>query len=223
MEVRVMKMRFPDRTEAGRLLAEQLKAYANRPEVLVLALPRGGVPVGFQVARTLNAPLDICLVRKLGVPGHKELAMGAIAPGGVMVLNEDVVRDLRISKESIERVAAEEQQELQRRNRAYRGDRPVPDIQNRTVILVDDGIATGSTVRAAIATLRQQQPQFLVVAVPVGPLSTCNHLKAEADELVCLRALEPFRAISLWYDDFSQTTDDEVRSLLAKQSLVISN
>lgn len=216
-------MRFRDRTEAGRLLAEQLQAYASRPEVLVLALPRGGVPVAFEVARTLNAPLDICLVRKLGVPGYKELAMGAIAPGGVMVLNEDVVRELRISKENIERVAAEELQELERRNRAYRENRPVPEIQNRTVILVDDGIATGSTVRAAIATLRQQHPERVVVAVPVAPLSTYNQLKAEADELVCLRALEPFRAISLWYDDFSQTTDDEVRSLLAKQSLVTSN
>lgn len=219
----MIKMRYRDRAEAGRLLAEQLQAYANRPDVLVLALPRGGVPVAFEVARTLNAPLDICLVRKLGVPGYKELAMGAIAPGGVMVLNENVVRELGISKESIERVAAEEQQELERRNRAYRGDRRVPDIQNRTVILVDDGIATGSTVRAAIATLRQQQPEWVAVAVPVAPLSTCNQLKAEADDLVCLRALEPFRAISLWYDDFSQTTDDEVRSLLAKQSLVISN
>lgn len=216
-------MRYRDRTEAGRLLAEQLQAYANRPDVLVLALPRGGVPVGFQVARSLNAPLDICLVRKLGVPGYKELAMGAIAPGGVMVLNEDVVRELRISKEGIERVAAEEQQELERRNRAYRGDRPVPNIHNRTVILVDDGIATGSTVRAAIATIRQQRPEWVAVAVPVAPLSTYHQLKAEADDLVCLRALEPFRAISLWYDDFSQTTDDEVRSLLAKQSLVTSN
>lgn len=216
-------MRYRDRTEAGRLLAEQLQAYASRPEVLVLALPRGGVPVAFEVARTLNAPLDICLVRKLGVPGYKELAMGAIAPGGVMVLNEDVVRELRISKENIERVAAEELQELERRNRAYRGNRPVPDIQNRTVILVDDGIATGSTVRAAIATLRQQHPERVVVAVPVAPLSTYSQLRAEADEIVCLRALEPFRAISLWYDDFSQTTDDEVRSLLAKQSFVTSN
>jgi putative phosphoribosyl transferase len=217
----MIKIRFRDRTEAGRLLAEQLKAYANRSEVLVLALPRGGVPVGFQVSHTLNAPLDICLVRKLGAPGHKELAMGAIAPGGVMVLNEDVVRELRISKETIEQVVAEEQQELQRRNRAYRGYLPAPDIEHRTVILVDDGIATGSTVRAAIATLRQQQPQFVVVAVPVAPLCTWKQLKAEADDLVCLKALEPFRAISLWYDDFSQTTDDEVRSLLAKQSLAI--
>ncbi|WP_017720263.1 phosphoribosyltransferase [Kamptonema formosum] len=216
-------MRYRDRTEAGRLLAEQLQAYASRPEVLVLALPRGGVPVAFEVARRLNAPLDICLVRKLGAPGYKELAMGAIAPGGVMVLNQNVVGELRISKENIERVAAEEQQELERRNRTYRGDRPAPDIQNRTVILVDDGIATGSTVRAAIATLRQQKPERVVVAVPVAPLSTCNELKAEADEIVCLRALEPFRAISLWYGDFSQTTDDEVRSLLAKQSFVTSN
>jgi putative phosphoribosyl transferase len=213
--------RFRNRTEAGQMLATELVAYANRSDVLVLGLPRGGVPVAYEVAKALNVPLDICLVRKLGVPSNRELAMGAIGTGGVMVINQEIVRSLRISPEAIERVVAQEQQELERRERAYRGTRPLPDLESRTIILIDDGIATGSTLRAGIATLRQHQPQSIVVAVPVAPLSTCNDLKAEVDKVVCLLTPETFNSISLWYADFTQTTDEEVRKLLAEQSLVI--
>ncbi len=209
-------MRFQNRTEAGQLLAEKLAAYANRPDVLVLGLPRGGVPVAFEVAKALNVPLDICLVRKLGVPEQPELAMGAIATGGVMVLNDNAIQWQGISKEAIATVAATEQQELERRDRIYRGDRPIPDVSQRTIILIDDGIATGSTLRAAIATLRQQQPECIVVAVPVAPPSTCNELKAEVDKVVCLITPESLCSISLWYEDFSQTTDEEVCNLLAQ-------
>ena len=211
-----MTMVLPNRTEAGRLLAKKLTAYANRSDVLVLGLPRGGVPVAFEVAKALNLPLDICLVRKLGVPVHKELAMGAIAMGGVMVLNDEVIKWRRISRQAIDAVARRERLELRRRDRLYRGDRPIPDLRNRTVILIDDGIATGSTLRAAIAALRKLQPKSIVVAVPVAPPSTCNQLQAEVDEVVCLRTPEPLSSISLWYEDFSQTTDEEVRHLLAK-------
>ncbi len=211
-----MTMVLPNRTEAGRLLAKKLTAYANRSDVLVLGLPRGGVPVAFEVAKALNLPLDICLVRKLGVPGHKELAMGAIAMGGVMVLNDEVIKWRRISRQAIDAVARRERLELRRRDRLYRGDRPIPDLRNRTVILIDDGIATGSTLRAAIAALRKLQPKSIVVAVPVAPPSTCNQLQAEVDEVVCLRTPEPLSSISLWYEDFSQTTDEEVRRLLAR-------
>lgn len=207
---------FSNRTEAGQLLARKLTTYTNRSDVLVLALPRGGVPVAFEVAKALNAPLDICLVRKLGVPGHKELAMGAIATGVVMVLNEEVVESVGISKEIINQVAAQEQQELERRDRLYRGNRPVPEVKNRTILLIDDGIATGSTMRAAITTLRKQQPKSIVVAVPVAPPSTCNELKLEVDQVVCLTMPPTFHAIGLWYEDFSQTTDEEVRNLLAQ-------
>ncbi|WP_026103576.1 phosphoribosyltransferase [Pseudanabaena sp. PCC 6802] len=212
-----MMSRFQNRTEAGKLLADRLKEYTNRPGGLVLGLPRGGVPVAFEVAQALDLPLDICLVRKLGVPGHKELAMGAIASGGVRVLNYDVVSWLGISGKTIDGVAAKELRELQRRDRAYRGDRPSPDVRDRTVILVDDGLATGSTMRAAITVLKSQQPQQIIVAVPVAPLETCNELQAEVDKLVCLITPEPFYAIGLWYEDFAQTTDDEVRKLLAKR------
>lgn len=211
-----MTMRFQNRTEAGQLLAEKLAAYANRPDVLVLGLPRGGVPVAFEVAKALNVPLDICLVRKLGVPEQPELAMGAIATGGVMVLNDNAIQWQGISKEAIDTVAATEQQELERRDRIYRGDRPIPDVSQRTIILIDDGIATGSTLRAAIATLRQQQAECIVVAVPVAPSSTCNELKAEVDKVVCLITPESLCSISLWYEDFSQTTDEEVCNLLAQ-------
>jgi predicted phosphoribosyltransferase len=207
-------MLFRDRTEAGRQLASRLSAYADRPDVVVLALPRGGVPVGFEVARALHAPLDVFLVRKLGVPGREELAMGAIATGGVRVLNEDVVQTLWIPDEVIEHVAAEEQQELQRRERLYRDDRPPVDVRGRTVILIDDGLATGSSMRAAVAALRQQRPARIIVAVPVGSPDTCMALRAEADEAVCYRMPEPFGAVGLWYQDFAQTTDEEVRSLL---------
>jgi putative phosphoribosyl transferase len=211
-----------NRTQAGQLLAKKLTVYANRSDVIVLGLPRGGVPVAFELAQALNVPLDICLVRKLGVPGQEELAMGAIGWGDVMTINEDVVNWLGISRDTIARVAGMEQQELQRRDRMYRGDRPIPDVQHRTVILVDDGIATGSTIRAAITTLRQQQPDQIVVAVPVASPITCNQLKAEVDQVVCLIAPASLSSISLWYKDFSQTTDAEVCNLLA-QAAVLSN
>jgi putative phosphoribosyl transferase len=211
-------MLFRDRTEAGQTLARHLTAYAGRPDVLVLALPRGGVPVAYEVARALDAPLDVFLVRKLGVPGREELAMGAIATGGVRVLNEDVVRALGIPEQLIDTVAAEEQVELERGERDYRGDRAAPDVRGRTVILVDDGLATGSTMRAAVAALRQQQPVRIVVAAPVGAAETCAEFKEEADESICARTPEPFYAVGLWYGDFSQTTDEEVRDLLRRAS-----
>src|SRR3954463_14802975 len=209
-------MFFSDRNDAGRQLAEQLAAYADRPDVLVLALPRGGVPVAYEVARALHAPLDIFLVRKLGVPGHEELAMGAIATGGVRVLNEDVVENLRLTDEEIESVAVEESRELERRERAYRDDRPAPDVNGKTVILVDDGLATGSTMRAAAAALRQQKPARIVVAVPVSATETCNEYRMGVDQIVCAITPEPFHAVGQWYEDFSQTTDEEVRDLLAR-------
>ncbi|ARV59540.1 phosphoribosyl transferase [Nostocales cyanobacterium HT-58-2] len=209
--------RFSNRTEAGRLLAAKLTDYANCPDVLVLGLPRGGVPVAFEVAKALNAPLDICLVRKLGVPGHEELAMGAIATGGARAINENVVHVLGISEEIIDKVIAIEMRELERRNNRYRGKRAPPKIKDRTVILIDDGIATGATIRAAIATLKQQQPQELVVAVPVASTSTYAQLQAEVDKVVCVMMPEALYAIGIWYEDFSQTTDEEVCELLAQQ------
>ena len=214
-----MPTRFGDRREAGRLLAAKLAAtYANRPDVLVLALPRGGVPVAYEVARTLRAPLDVFLVRKLGVPGHEELAMGAIASGGVRVLNHDIVGALRIPDELIDAVTTREQAELARRERLYRGDRPPPDVRGRTVVLVDDGLATGATMLAAVQALRQQHPARVVVAVPVAPPETCEQLRTEVDEVVCAFTPEPFRAVGLWYEDFTPTTDAEVRDLLARGS-----
>ncbi len=207
--------RFRDRREAGRRLAEALSGYAGRPGLLVLALPRGGVPVGYEVARALKAPLDVMLVRKLGVPGHEELAMGAIASGGVRVLSKDVVSTLGIPEREIAVVAAAEEEELERRERAYRDARPPLDVRGKTVILVDDGLATGSTMRAAAAALRAQGVEHLVVAVPVAPPETCEALRAEVDEVVCAREPEPFLAVGTWYEDFSQTTDDEVRELLS--------
>ena len=209
-------MIYRDRAEAGKRLATQLTDYADRTDVLVLALPRGGVPVAFEVARALRAPLDIFLVRKLGVPGHEELAMGAIATGDVRVLNDDVVGYLRISGEVIDAVAADELRELERRERAYRGDRPAPDVRGRIVILVDDGLATGSTMRAAAAALRQQEPARIVVAVPVSSPQTCDQYRMGVDEIVCAVTPEPFNAVGQWYEDFSQTTDEEVRDLLAR-------
>jgi len=210
--------RFRDRSEAGRLLAAKLTAYADRPDVVVLALPRGGVPVAYEVARALGAPLDIFLVRKLGIPGHEELAMGAVATGGVRVLNEQVVRALRILDYVIDAVAAKEEQELARRERLYRGDRPPPDVHGRTVILVDDGLATGATMHAAIQALRQQQPAHIVVAVPTASPEACDELREEVDDVVCALTPEPFYAVGLWYEDFSQTTDEEVRDLLARSA-----
>ena len=209
--------RFRNRTDAGRQLAEKLAAYANRPDVLVLALPRGGVPVAFELAHAFGAPLDVFLVRKLGVPGCEELAMGAVATGGVRVLNDEIVRGLGISEHEIDAVVARELRELSRRDRLYRGDRPPSDVAGRTVILVDDGLATGATMRAAVQALRQQQPGRIVAAVPTASPDTCQVLKAEADDVVCAMTPEPFFAVGHWYEDFTQTTDDEVRELLARR------
>lgn len=207
---------YRDRAEAGRYLAEKLVGYADHPDVLVLALPRGGVPVAYEVARALHAPLDAFLVRKLGVPGHEELAMGAIASGGMRLLNESVVRALRISPKDIEQVAKVEQAELERREREYRDDRPPPDLRGKTVIVIDDGLATGASMRAAVVALRRQRPARLVVAVPVAAAATCEEFRSEVDEVVCASTPEPFHAVGLWYEDFSQTTDDEVRDLLER-------
>jgi putative phosphoribosyl transferase len=209
-----VKALFQNRTEAGKVLGSMLQEYANRPDVLVLALPRGGVPVAFELAKALNAPLDVFVVRKLGVPGHEELAMGAIATGGIRVLNEDVVRGLGIPASVIEAAASIEEKELQRREELYRDGRPSPDVRGRTVILVDDGLATGSTMRAAVAALRQQNPAAIVVAVPVGAPSTCDELQRDVDKVVCGFTPEPFYGVGQWYEDFSQTTDEEVRDLL---------
>lgn len=207
-------MIFRDRRDAGRQLAARLRRYADRGDVLVLALPRGGVPVAYEVAQELNAPLDVFLVRKLGVPGHEELAMGAIASGGVRVLNEDIVNYLGIPDEVIDAVAIREQRELKRRERAYHGDRPPPDVKDRVVILIDDGLATGSTMRAAAESLRLQKPQRIVVAVPVSSPETCSQFRSEVDEIVCAFTPEHFQGVGLWYEDFSQTSDEEVRELL---------
>lgn len=206
---------FEDRQDAGRALAERLSDYAGRPDVIVLALPRGGVPVGAEVARALGAPLDVLVVRKLGLPGQEELAMGAIASGGVRVLNEEVVSLTGVPREVIDRVAEEEGRELERREAAYRGDRPPPDVAGRTVILVDDGIATGSTLRAAVEALRKQGPARIVVAVPTAPKAACEALGEVADEVICVTTPEPFSAISLSYRSFPQMSDEEVREILA--------
>jgi putative phosphoribosyl transferase len=207
---------FRDRHDAGRVLAEKLRHYAGRDDVLVLALPRGGVPVAYEVATALGAPLDVFLVRKLGVPGREELAMGAIASGGVRVMNDSVVAMLRVPDRAIAAVAAAEARELARQERAFRDDRPPPAVRGRTVVLVDDGLATGATMRAAVAALRKLGPARVVVAVPVGAADTCGEFEADADEVVCATEPEPFLAVGYWYDDFSQTTDDEVRDLLAQ-------
>jgi erythromycin esterase-like protein/predicted phosphoribosyltransferase len=210
---------FRDRREAGRLLAERLTAYANRPGVLVLALPRGGVPIAYEVARALRAPLDVFLVRKLGVPGYEELAMGAIATGDVRVLNDQLVERLGIPEDMIDAVAERERKELVRRERLYRGGRPPPDVGGRTIILVDDGLATGATMHAAIQALRQQNPARIVVAVPTASPETCEEMKAEADDVICAITPEPFYAVGRWYQDFSQTTDEEVNILLTQDGL----
>jgi putative phosphoribosyl transferase len=214
--VRMENLPFRDRTEAGQLLARKLRRYANRSDIIVLALPRGGVPVAYEVAKALRAPLDVFLVRKLGVPGQEELAMGAIATGGIRVLNEDVVRELKIPPRVIVSVAAKETHELERRERLYRGGRPAPDMNGRTVILVDDGLATGSSMRAAVAALRQKSPGRIVVAVPIAAAATCRELESEVDEIVCYETPEPFYSVGLWYEDFSQTTDEEIRQLLER-------
>ena len=207
-------MRFSDRVAAGRQLGAALHAYRQRKDVLVLALPRGGVPVAAQVARELQAPLDLLLVRKLGVPGQEELAMGAIATGGAMVLNQDLVEMLGIGAETIEATKAVESRELARRQLAYRGERPFPELQDRCVIVVDDGVATGATMRAGVAALRQHRPKRLVIAVPVAPPDTLAVLRQSADEVVCLATPSPFYGVGAWYEDFSQTSDEEVREIL---------
>jgi putative phosphoribosyl transferase len=207
---------FIDRRNAGRVLATRLAKYAGRDDVVVLALPRGGVPVAYEVASALGVPMDVFLVRKLGTPGHRELAMGAIASGGVRVLNEDVVRWYGISDAAIEHIAREEHEELERRERAYRGDRPAPDLTNKILILIDDGLATGSTMRAAAQAVRAHRPARVAIAVPVGAPQTCAELSAVADEVICARMPEPFSAVGQWYLNFDQTGDDEVRELLQK-------
>jgi putative phosphoribosyl transferase len=205
---------FKDRRAAGEFLALELANYANRPDVVVLALPRGGVPVAFEVAKALNAPLDVFVVRKLGVPGQKELAMGAIASGGVRIINKDIVRFRLVSNQEIDRVTANEQQELERRERLYRGDRPFPILKERTVIVVDDGLATGATMRAAVIALRNQEPARIVIAVPVSPPETCQELKAEVDEIICAFTPSDFDSVGSWYENFPQTSDTEVHNLL---------
>lgn len=205
---------FRNRREAGRALAERLREYANRDDLVVLALPRGGVPVGFEVAKALNVPLDVFVVRKLGLPGQEELAMGAIASGGVIVLNEELVRALNISRDVIQMVAEQEERELERREREYRDGRPPLDVRGRTVILVDDGLATGSSMRVAALALREKDPAQIVVVVPVAAPSTCTELQSEVDHVVCAVTPEPFWGVGQWYEDFSQTSDEEVRDLL---------
>jgi predicted phosphoribosyltransferase len=207
-------MLFADRRDAGRVLAERLHAYEGLRDVLVLALPRGGVPVAYEVARALHAPLDVFLVRKLGVPGQEELAMGAIATGGICLLNEHVVRTLQIPTDEIEQVIEEEQQELRRREQLYRDDRPRPEVRGRTIVLVDDGLATGASMRAAVAALRKQGTARIVVAVPIAPPETYREFQSEVDEVVCAETPEPFFSVGRWYEDFSQTTDEEVHELL---------
>jgi len=218
-------MLFKDRRFAGQLLAKELAAYANRSDVVVLGLPRGGVPVAFEVAKALNAPLDILVVRKLGVPDQEELAMGAIAPGGVRILNKHIINLVNISDEVIARVAAQEERELERRENLYRGvdaerlvarHRPFPDLYGRTVILVDDGLATGATMWAAVVAVRKQQPAAIVIAVPVTARETCEQLEPEVDQIACVSKPSPFYSVGLWYENFPQTTDQEVRELLIK-------
>ena len=210
-----MECAFANRTEAGRLLAEKLIKYADRDDVIVLGLPRGGVPVAYEVAKRLGAPLDVFIVRKLGVPGFEELAAGAIASGGVRVLNEDVMRAIPHADEAIEAVTARETAELERREHEYRDGRPAPELRGRVVILVDDGLATGATMRAAVKALRQNGAAKIVVAVPVGPPDTCREIEQQADETICLSTPEFFQAVGQYYEDFSQASDDDVRELLS--------
>lgn len=211
-----MTEKFRDRTDAGRQLARSLREYADRTDVLVLGLPRGGVPVAFEVARALSAQLDLFVVRKLGLPHHEELAMGAIALGGARLLDRALIQQLGVSDAEVEQVTRREEAELDRRQKQYRGDRPLPDIAGRTVILVDDGLATGSSMRVAVAALREEHSGKIVVAVPVAPAEACEMLRASADEVVCALTPDPFHAVGLWYGDFSQTSDEEVHDLLER-------
>jgi putative phosphoribosyl transferase len=212
----MMRRPFRDRAAAGRVLAEALSQYAGRSDVIVLALPRGGVPVAYEVARVLQAPLDVFLVRKLGTPGHEELAMGAIASGDVVVVNDEVVDAMRISEDEIRDAIESERRELARRESAYRDHRPPVDVRGKVVILIDDGLATGSSMRAAVTALSRQGPAQIIVAVPIGAASTCAELQTLADDCICAFTPEPFRAVGLWYEDFTQTEDDEVADLLAR-------
>jgi len=207
-------IRYTDRTQAGILLAQKLAAYAGRHDVIVLALPRGGVPVAFEIARALQAPLDVLLVRKLGVPGHEEYAMGAIATGGVCILQSDVIKQLAIPQASVDDLVQRKQEELAQRERLYRSNRPAPKLEGSIVIVVDDGLATGSTMLAAIHALRQARPARMIIAIPVGARVSVARLQAEVDEIVCLSIPENFQAVGLWYEDFNQTSDDEVIHLL---------
>jgi putative phosphoribosyl transferase len=209
---------FRDRADAGRQLAAALSAYANRSDVVVLGLPRGGVPVAAEVARALRAPLDVFLVRKLGVPGHEELAMGAVASGGVRVVNTDVIEELQIPRRVLDAVTEAERREIERLERGYRGSRPPVNVVGRVVIVIDDGLATGSSMRAAAAALRLQQPARLILAAPVAAAPTCNDLQREAHEVLCVITPEPFYAVGMWYEDFSQTSEREVRRLLEQVS-----
>ncbi|NDJ75413.1 MAG: phosphoribosyltransferase [Chloroflexi bacterium] len=211
-----MKEQFHDRHDAGRFLADQLMEYADRDDVLVLALPRGGVPVAFEVAQALNVPLDVFVVRKLGVPGHEELAMGAIASGGTRVLNRDVVLGAGIGTETLDQIAAREREELRRREQAYRDNRPEPEIDGQTVILVDDGLATGATMWAAVVALRQLDPAQIIVAVPTASPETCAAFEQEVDRVICFITPEAFGGVGRWYRDFAQTTDEQVRDLLCQ-------
>jgi len=210
--------RFRDRIEAGRLLGEELRqrGYAGGTDVIVLALPRGGVPVGYEVAKALHAPLDVFIVRKVGVPGHEELAMGAIASGGVKVVNQDVLDMLRLPQAMFEAAARKELLEVERREREYRGNRPRPDLKDKTVILVDDGLATGSTMLAAVRAVALMGAERIVVAVPVAAVETCDAFRSEVDDVICAITPQPFHAVGIWYENFEQTSDEEVRRLLAK-------
>jgi predicted phosphoribosyltransferase len=210
------RQRYRDRREAGKSLAELLRGYAGRDDVVVLALPRGGVPVGYEVAKALRAPLDVFTVRKLGVPGNPELAMGAIATGGLLVLDQQLIQMLGIDRSELERAVTAELRELERREAAYRGERAPPDLTGKTVILVDDGLATGSTMRAAALAVRRLNPARIVVAVPVAAEETCDAFRDVVEEIVCGITPRPFQAVGIWYDDFAQTSDEEVRELLAR-------
>ena len=214
--------RFLDRREAGKELAQLLLKFKEQPDGIVLALPRGGVPVGYEVTLALNVPLDVFIVRKLGLPGQEELAIGAIASGGIRILNETIIHALKIDQTVIDRVTQEETQELKRREIQYRGNRPPPELENRTIILIDDGLATGASMLAAVHALRRQRPKKIIIAVPAAAPQAINLLRPEADEIVFVIAPDPFEGVGKWYEDFAQTTDDEVRSLLddAKRRLV---
>ena len=214
---------FNDRTDAGKRLAERLSEYVNREDVLILALPRGGVPVAFEVAKELNVKMDVFIVRKLGVPGNEELAMGAIASGNIRVLNEDVVRSFRIPQRVIDEATANELRELERRERIYRGNRPTPKISGSTVILIDDGLATGATMRAAVAAVKTKNPAKVIIAVPVAAPDTCSAFGSEVDEVICVATPEPFYGVGAWYEDFSQTTDKEVCDFLDRAAKIEPN